>query len=209
MVKKLEPLLKDAPGTFRYRTTVASGLTQLQRFKRTNIACPDFTQDLAEAKHWVQAGCLVFGRDTNHEKGLDIVAPDSAEWSKKDFWTKVIAAEREYRIHIFDGQVIHQSLKELDPGAKPSRIDGLPIRNTSTGYRYNHNFKASAAAVEVAKRAVDTLGYLWGAVDILEDKGGGCYVLEVNSAPGMGDRTPAAYAAAIRRYTEKTGASTR
>lgn len=201
MVKKLEPLLKDAPGTFRHHPIVVSGLTQLQRFKRANIACPDFTEDLDEANQWLQAGRLVFGRNDNHEQGLDIVAPNSPEWAKKDLWTKVIPAEREYRIHIFDGQLIHQSLKELNPNAKPSRTDGLPIRNTSTGYIYNHNFSPPAAAVELAKRAVDELGYLWGAVDILEDKTGGSYVLEVNSAPGMGDPTAIAYAHAIKRYT--------
>lgn len=204
MAQKLGPLLKDAPGTFRHRPIVVSGLTQLQRFKRANIACPDFTADLNEATHWVQAGRLVFGRNRYHEKGLDIVAPNSAEWAKKDFWTKVIPAEREYRIHIFDGQLIHQSLKELNPNAKPSRINGLPIRNTSTGYSYNHDFNPPAAAVELAKRAVNELGYLCGAVDILEDKAGEAYVLEVNSAPGMGDRTAIAYANAIKRYAQKT-----
>ena len=209
MLKKLEPLLKDTPGTFRHRPTVVSGLTQLQRFKRANIACPDFTRDLNEANKWVQAGRLVFGRNSNHEKGLDIVAPDSPEWAKKDFWTKVIPAEGEYRIHIFDGQLIHQSLKELNPNAKPSRTDGLPIRNTSTGHNYNHNFNPPATAVELAKRAVGELCYLWGAVDILEDKAGGTYVLEVNSAPGMGDPTAIAYANAIKRYTQKTRAITR
>ena len=209
MTKKLEPLLNDEPGTFSHHPTVVSGLTQLQRFKRANIACPDFTTNLNEANQWVQAGPLVFGRNSNHEKGLDIVAPNSPEWAKKDFWTKVIPVEREYRIHIFDGQLIHQSLKELNPNAKPSRIDGLPIRNTSTGYSYNHNFNPPPAAVELAKRAVAELGYLWGAVDILEDKTGVPYVLEVNSAPCMGDPTASAYANAIKHYTQKTRAGTR
>jgi hypothetical protein len=154
MKKKLEPLLKEEPSTFSHHPTVVSGLTQLQRFERANIACPDFTTNLNEANQWVQAGPFVFGRNSNHEKGLDIVAPNSPEWAKKDFWTNVIPVEREYRIHIFDGQFIHQSLKELNPNAKPSRTDGLPIQNTSTGYSYNHNFSAPPAAVELAKRAV-------------------------------------------------------
>ena len=209
MTKKLEPLLKDEPGTFSHHPTVVSGLIQLQRFKRADIACPDFTTNFDEANRWVQSGSLVFGRNSDHEKGLDIVTPNSPEWAKKDFWTRVILSQREYRIHIFDGQLIHQSLKDLDPNAKPSRTDGLPIRNTSTGYRYNHNFNPPTAAVELAKRAVAELGYLWGAVDILEDNTGVPYVLEVNSAPGMGDPTANAYADAIKRYTKKTCAGIR
>jgi hypothetical protein len=209
MAEKLEPLLKDEPGTFSHYPTVVTGLRQLQLFKRANIACPDFTTSLDDANQWVQAGPLVFGRNNDHEKGLDIVAPDSPDWAKKDFWTKVIPAGREYRVHVFDGQLIHQSLKELNPNAKPSRTDRLPIRNTSTGYSYNHNFDAPPAAVELAKRAVNEVGYLWGAVDILEDKTGVPYVLEVNSAPGMGTPTARAYADAIKRYTQKTPAATR
>jgi hypothetical protein len=37
MTKKLEPLLKDEPGTFSHHPTVVSGLIQLQRFKRADI----------------------------------------------------------------------------------------------------------------------------------------------------------------------------
>jgi hypothetical protein len=209
MAKKLDPLLKDAPGTFCYHPKVVSGIAQIQRFRRANIACPDFTTNLKKASEWVEAGALVFGRNSHHEKGLDIVAPNSLEWAKKDFWTKVIPAEREYRVHIFDGKLIHQSLKEVDQNAKPSRTDGLPIRNTSTGYRYNHNFNPPLAAVELAKCAVDELGYLWGAVDILEDRTAVPYVLEVNSAPGMGDATAIAYADAIKRYSQKVPSATR
>ena len=162
MAEKLEPLLKDVPGTFSHHPTVFSGLTQLQRFKRANIACPDFTTKLDEANQWVHAGHLVIGRNRNHEKGLDIVAPNSREWAKRDFWTKVIPTEREYRIHIFDGRLIHQSLKEINPNTKPSRTDDLPIRNTSTGYSYNHRFDPPAGAVELAKRAAGKLAISGG-----------------------------------------------
>jgi glutathione synthase/RimK-type ligase-like ATP-grasp enzyme len=60
------------------------------------------------------------------------------------------------------------------------------------------------AAVDLAKRAVRILGYLWGGVDFLEDTNGTCYVLEVNSAPGMDDTTAHAYADAIKKYAEQS-----
>ena len=58
--------------------------------------------------------------------------------------------------------------------------------------------------MNLAKRAVQELGYLWGGVDILEDAKGACYVLEVNSAPGMDDTTAHAYADAIEKHALKT-----
>jgi glutathione synthase/RimK-type ligase-like ATP-grasp enzyme len=95
-------------------------------------------------------------------------------------------------------------LKVFDPTAKRTRTDDLPICNTATGWRYDHSFKPPDHAVKLAKRAVQELGYLWGGVDILEDAKGACYVLEVNSAPGMDDTTAHAYADAIEKHVLKT-----
>jgi len=64
--------------------------------------------------------------------------------------------------------------------------------------------RSREAAVDLAKRAVRMLGYLWGGVDFLEDTNGTCYVLEVNSAPGMDDTTAQAYADAIKKYAEQS-----
>ena len=109
MRKKLEPLLKDEPGTFSHLPTVVSGLSQLQHFKRATIACPDFTTNLNEANQWVRAGSLVFGRNSNHEKVSTSSRPTLRNGPKKISGSKSFPVEREYRIHIFDGQLIHQS----------------------------------------------------------------------------------------------------
>jgi hypothetical protein len=70
-----------------------------------------------------------------------------------------------------------------------------PIRSTSTGYSYNHDFNRPLQPSNSRKRAVAELGSLWGAVDILEDKTGVPYEpWEVNSAPGMGDPIANSYA---------------
>jgi len=204
MREKLEQLLSGVPGEFKHHPRLFTGFDQLMVFRDKGIPCPDFTLQLEEAKKWVTAGNEVFGRNKIHEKGQDIVDQPSSDWAGKEFWTKVIAATEEYRIHIFDGEHIQQALKKFDPDAVKKRTDGLPIRNTETGWAYDHSFNPSDNAVCLAKRAVRALGYLWGAVDFLEDAGGNCYVLEVNTAPGMDATTVGAYASAIERYVGKS-----
>ncbi|HEY2544544.1 MAG TPA: hypothetical protein VGI46_00615 [Candidatus Acidoferrum sp.] len=203
MSEKLGGLLSDVPGEFRRRPRIVPGLEQLTIFRDNGIPCPQFTVHLKEAKKWVEAGDVVFGRDRSHEKGADIVVQGST-WDRKEFWSKFIPSSREYRIHIFANEQIQQSLKTFNPNAPRRRTDGLPIRNTETGWEYDHAFNPRPAAVDLAKRAVRILGYLWGGVDFLEGTNGTCYVLEVNSAPGMDDTTAHAYADAIKKYAEQS-----
>lgn len=205
MKEKLERLLSCVPGKFEHHPILVSGFDQLRRFKEHSIPCPDFTTDLNVARMWVAAGNNVFGRNRAREKGQDIVGQSSPGWAGKEFWSRVIAVKEEYRIHIFDGEHIQQALKCFDPNAVKKRTDDLPIRNTETGYKYNHSFRPPDKAVGLSKRAVQLLGYLWGAVDFLEDAGGDCYILEVNTAPGMDDTTACAYASAIETYVRKRG----
>ena len=160
--------------------------------------------ELQVAKKWVNSGDQVLGRNREHQKGHGIVGQGSSAWASKEFWSKFIPNEREYRVHIFDSEHIQQGLKCFDPKAKKIRTDDLPIRNTETGWtKFDHTFKPPDGAVRLAKRAVQECGYLWGAVDLLEDASGKCYVLEVNTAPGMDEITARAYADAIKKHVHK------
>jgi hypothetical protein len=200
MRQKLERLLSGVPGNFRYHPERVSNLDQLVVFRDSDIRCPEFTVQLEDARKWAQAGHQVFGRDEKHEQGTDIVDQGSPKWPRKEYWTKVVPKKREYRIHIFADQHIQRGLKRLDPKALRKRNDDLPIWNTQTGYIYDHDFEPPDDGVELARRAVGALKYLWGAVDLLEDETGRCYVLEVNTAPGMDETTAQAYADAIKKY---------
>lgn len=167
MRQKLERLLSGVRGNFRYHPERVSGLDQLVVFRENGISCPEFTVHIEEARKWTQAGHQVFGRNKNHEQGTDIVDQSSSDWPQKDFWTKVVRKRCEYRIHIFADQHIQRGLKRLDPKTPQNRSDDLPIWNTRTGYLYDHDFDPPGDGVELARRAVATLKYLWGAVDLL------------------------------------------
>lgn len=95
-----------------------------------------------------------------------------------------IPTQREYRVHVFNGQVI-------GAGEKLMSTDGtctsLHIRNVGTGwtFRYANIDRIPRDAERVAVEAVAALGLDFGAVDILKSTGNNFYVLEVNTAPSL------------------------
>lgn len=100
-----------------------------------------------------------------------------------------VEAPREYRVHIFKGKSIRISEKLF--GTTGATACGL----YTTG-KPRHNIVHVRAA---AKKAVEAVGLDFGAVDILatDDE---CWVLEVNSAPGLGGSMPAVYARKFQEY---------
>jgi D-alanine-D-alanine ligase-like ATP-grasp enzyme len=53
---------------------------------------------------------------------------------------------------------------------------------------------------QLSVEAVAALGLDFGAVDIIEDKEGNFYVLEINTAPGLEGHTVTSYAKAFHGY---------
>lgn len=99
---------------------------------------------------------------------------------------KYVEAPREYRVHIFKGRSIRISEKDFDE-------DG-----DYTTAKPQHNVEHVRDA---AKKAVKAVGLDFGAVDILANDNQ-CWVLEVNSAPGLGGSMPRVYARAFKKHME-------
>lgn len=103
-----------------------------------------------------------------------------------------IDAPHEVRVHIFNGKSIRISEK----------LHG------STGDTAHGNYTTIKPTVSVdkardaAKKAVKAVGLDFGAVDILVMDDGTPYVLEVNSAPGLGGSMPALYARVFKDWYE-------
>lgn len=88
-----------------------------------------------------------------------------------------VEAPREYRVHIFKGKSIRISEK-----AHTAFHEYTTIKPT-------HNVKHVRKA---AKQALEAVGLDFGAVDVLANDTE-CWVLEVNSAPGLGGTMPQLY----------------
>lgn len=95
-----------------------------------------------------------------------------------------IDAPREYRAHIFLGKSIRISEKK-----ETAFHEYTTIKPT-------HNVKHVRKA---AKQALEAVGLDFGAVDILANDSQ-AWVLEVNSAPGLGGSMPRVYAEVFNKY---------
>ncbi len=141
----------------------------------------------------------VLGRDRNHHGGLDIVIiegnnnlrlNDFNKIPTKDYYVEFIPSKVEYRVHVFDGEVIRVTKKVFkghDRDGKPVTSKGS-IKNDTYGWGMSNididGFKEEYQ--EHAIRAVKAIGLNFGAVDMLiganDNKP---YILEVNSSPRL------------------------
>lgn len=104
--------------------------------------------------------------------------------------------KNEYRVHVFNGSVIDITQKKKRKGVT---VD-TKIRNYHNGWVYCRDDVYIPEGIELlAIRTIKALNLHFGAVDIiwneLQNK---CYVLEVNTAPGLTGTTLERYADAIK-----------
>lgn len=98
-----------------------------------------------------------------------------------------VVAPREYRVHIFNGKSIRISEK------------AHTAFHEYTTRKPTHNVKHVRKA---AKQAVNALGLDFGTVDILADDTN-CWILEVNTAPGLGGSMPRLWADTFIKWEEE------
>lgn len=114
-----------------------------------------------------------------------------------DFFVEELPYLREYRLHVFGGQIILSANKIV-----PYNFRGI-ARNHKNGCTIKPGIVKNMPkeAAEMAVRAVDAVGLDFGAVDVFETPGGVPYILEVNTAPGLEFKASiAAYVEAFKPY---------
>ena len=101
----------------------------------------------------------------------------------------------EYRVHVVCGNVIDTQMKIRVPNKVPL---SWKVRSHENGFIFaRNNIAVSAERDKLACDACSALGLDFGAVDIIEDKNGCLYVLEVNTAPGLEGQTINSYGTAF------------
>lgn len=178
-------------------------LAAFERMKNANISVPDYTTNPTDAAAWVDAGETVVGRCNLNGHSGDGIVLFGGEFSHvithAPLYVKYKKKKAEYRVHVFNGTVIDVQQKRRKSGVE--NVSSY-IRNIDQGWVFcRENVNPASMVLEESKKAVQAIGLLFGAVDVIwneyEQK---AYVLEVNTAPGLEGTTVEKYADAIKEY---------
>ena len=187
--------LNDRP-ILNHPSAVANAINKIKAFEifaKENVPCPLFTTSWEQAYSWFNDGQILVGREKVTGKGGEgalILIPDENMVfpNKLRLYTQYKKKRAEYRVHVFQGEVIDVVQKrkktlEHNNGVEPDRY----IRSHDRGWVFaRSNLSIPEDLHSVAIAAIQALKLDFGAADIIwNEKENKCFVLEVNSAPGI------------------------
>lgn len=156
------------------------------------------TDNTQVALDCLAAGNIVFARKTVvGTRGVGImVMKTPADIVDAPLYTKFERKCKEYRVHVAFGQVIDFQQKKRRNGEDADSF----IRNHDNGWIFaRENVILPEGMGDVCIAAIKALGLDFGAVDILHNpKTGECFVLEINTAPGLEGTTLERYVGAFK-----------
>lgn len=144
----------------------------------------------------------LLGRRINHTQGRDIVlcmqredVIRAVQQQAVDYLVRYVPTSREFRVHVFDGEVIKISEKLL---TEPEKFSSPWVRNYKNGYTFRNPREITdvlRSLVETqAIAAVQAHELKFGAVDVIVGDNGQVFVLEVNTGPALSDNSLEIYA---------------
>lgn len=184
-------------------------LRAFQLFQQHNVRTPEWTQDRNTAQSWMNDGSTVVCRTLlNSHSGRGIVLAEQASGralSNAPLYTKYKKKRKEFRVHVFNGEIIDVAEKrKIRRDNRPDNFDGY-IRNHANGWIFaRDNLVHPGGLDSLAISACRALSLNFGAVDIIwNEKENLCYVLEVNTAPGLEGTTLTNYINAILNWIRR------
>lgn len=167
----------------------------LNRLAEAGVSRVEHTTNMEIARQWTRQGFMVYGRkllNASQGKGIILIS-NERELVACPMYTKGIAKSHEYRVHVFQGQILDVTKKRRRNQAERSDF----IKNLANGWVYcREGIEIPENLLECAKNAVTALGLDFGAVDLLYRQGVP-YVLEINTAPGLQGTTLTKYVQAF------------
>lgn len=167
-------------------------LLSFRQFKEHNVPTPEWTDNNEVALQWLDEGKLIAARTllcSHSGKGIYLCQRDGEEPIRDGLvhaklYVQYKKKKHEYRVHVFNGKVIDITQKKRKAGFENRNNQ---IRNHQNGWVYcRENLSIPDGMESLALTACNALGLLSGAVDIIwNEKENKCYVLEINSAPGI------------------------
>jgi len=148
--------------------------------KESNIRVPKHTVSMYEAKDF---NYPVLCRLNNLMGGNGIhVALTPNDLVKADFYVEYITPINEFRVHVFENEIIAWS-KKIPKSVNSDKY----IRNHAKGYKFSlcENGRIYSKLKEYAIESIKCLKLDFGAVDIILSENHKFFVLEVNTAIGV------------------------
>lgn len=145
---------------------------------------------------------------TGHSGQGIVITDRGGTLSPAPLYVEYVPKDAEYRIHVFNGEVIDVQKKVRDPVKEP--LDWA-VRSHSNGFIFTRQSGDGRRHADIcppdvllqARKAMACSGLVFGGVDVLwNEKRGQAFVIEVNTAVGLEGDTPNIYAAAVRKYYE-------
>lgn len=182
-------------------STAINKLWAFEKMQAAGVSLPPWTTDRELAEGWLRTNKTVVCRtilNGSEGRGIVIIQPGPlAQTPEAPLYVQYVPKKKEFRVHIVDGKVIdiQQKVRKRDAEGP---VD-FHVRNTANGFVFQRGgILVPGEAQDQALRAVRALGLDFGAVDIIwneaQDK---CYVLEVNTAPGIEGSTIIKYKEAL------------
>lgn len=160
--------------TLNAKAPTGNKFTELATLQRAGVPAPRVS--LAREMGWLS-------RRRSHQDGNDLANPSP----RGDYYVEKVETSHEFRINVFMGRAFRTGLKH------PYRPDHHPfIRTKPHGWTWTYSQQAldelsfeRQAFRAAAVKAVQALGYDFGAVDVGRRPDGSPVVFEVNSAPTL------------------------
>lgn len=202
--RRRDVTLLNSPEAVKTASNKLKGLVALEE---AGIAVPQFTTDRRIAKYWLDDGHTVVERHVlngNSADGVRIVNLDdpdmSSELESAPLYTKFIPKSREFRVHVFRGEVVdYAEKKKVRQERRPDNFNKYICSNEMGWVFCRLNIKHIDPVKELGIKAVEALGLDFGAVDVVYHEGTP-YVLEVNTAPGVMGTTLKRYVNTFRGF---------
>lgn len=168
-------------------------------FKNCQVNIPEFTTNKEQVLEWVTTGKVVMARTnlTGHSgAGIIFIDPPYNVITHAPLYVVYKKKRHEYRVHFFKDNDAYTIL-DITQKKKRKGFENhdTKIRNHKNGWVYcRENIEEPADLREQALNAAFVSRLNFGAVDIIwNEKENKCYVLEVNSAPGLVGHTLEVY----------------
>lgn len=172
-------------------------LLSFRKFSEHGVSCPVWTTDKEVARSWNKTIVARTLLRSHSGKGIVLVEPGEDIPNAK-LYVQYKKKKHEYRVHVYQSTVIDVTQKKRRAGFENRDNQ---IRNHQNGWVYcREGIQEPNGLRDLALNACAAVGLSAGAVDIIwNEHENQCYVLEINTAPGIEGTTCKKYTTEILR----------